>query len=56
MNRADLSASMDKTRFLAGIYGSQALGGRWRIGGEIGLAQGAHDRDMTASISLRYSW
>ena len=50
------SASMDKTRFLAGIYGSQALSDRWRIGGEIGLAQGAHDRDVTASISLRYSW
>lgn len=50
------SASMDKTRFLAGIYGSQALSDRWRIGGEIGLAQGAHDRDVSASISLRYSW
>ncbi len=50
------SASMDKTRFLAGIYGSQALGDRWRVGGEIGLAQGAHDQDVTASISLRYSW
>ena len=34
----------------------RALSDRWRIGGEIGLAQGAHDRDVTASISLRYSW
>ncbi len=50
------SASMDKTRILAGVYGSQALSDRWRIGGEIGLAQGAHDRDVTASLSLRYSW
>ena len=56
MNRADLSASMDKTRFLEGIYGSQALSDCWSIGGEIGLAQGAHDRDVTTSISLRYSW
>ena len=50
------SASMDKTRILAGVYGSQALSDRWRIGGEVGLAQGAYDRDVTASISLRYSW
>ncbi len=50
------SVSMDKTRILAGVYGSQALSDRWRIGGEIGLAKGAHDQDVTASISLRYSW
>ena len=50
------SASMDKTRILAGFYGSQAINDRWRIGGEIGLAQGAHDQDVTASLSLRYSW
>ena len=50
------SAPMDKTRILAGVYGSQALSDRWRVGGEVGLAQGAHDRDVTASISLRYSW
>ena len=50
------SAPMDKTRILAGVYGSQALSDRWRVGGEVGLAQGAYDRDVTASISLRYSW
>ena len=50
------SASMDKTRVVAGVYGSQAINDRWRIGAEVGLAQGAHDQDVTASLSLRYSW
>ena len=47
---------MDKTRVVAGVYGSQAINDRWRIGAEVGLAQGAHDQDVTASLSLRYSW
>ena len=50
------SASMDKTRVVAGVYGSQAINDRWRIGAEVGLAQGAHDQDVTTSLSLRYSW
>lgn len=50
------SRSMDKTRVLLGIYGSRAISDRWRIGGELGMAQGAHDRDITASVSLRLSW
>ena len=49
-------ASMDKTRVVAGVYGSQAINDRWRIGGEVALAQGAHDQDVTASLSLRFSW
>ena len=54
--RGKRSASMDKTRVVAGVYGSQAINDRWRIGAEVGLAQGAHDQDVTASLSLRYSW
>ncbi|MBR1553055.1 MAG: autotransporter outer membrane beta-barrel domain-containing protein, partial [Schwartzia sp.] len=50
------SRSMDKTRVLAGIYGSQAISDRWRIGGEVALAQGAHDQDVSVSLSLRFSW
>ncbi|MBQ4421568.1 MAG: autotransporter outer membrane beta-barrel domain-containing protein, partial [Schwartzia sp.] len=49
-------ASMDKTRVVVGVYGSQAINDRWRIGGEVALAQGAHDQDVTASLSLRFSW
>ena len=50
------SRSMDKTRVLLGIYGSRAISDRWRVGGELGVAQGPHDRDITASVSLRLSW
>lgn len=50
------SRSMDKTRVLLGIYGSRALNDRWRIGGELGIAQGAHDRDITASVTMRCTW
>ncbi len=55
-NRYTLTNSQDKTHFLCSLSADAEFAKGWQIAGDAALQKGSHDRDLSASITLRRVW
>lgn len=55
-NRYRLRHERDKTHFVFSLRGDNEFANGWFLGGEMELQRGSHDKDLTASLTLRRMW
>lgn len=46
----------DRTLLTLGLSGEHEFAPGWKLSGDLGLEKGSHDKEMTASVTLRHVW
>ena len=46
----------DRMLLTLGLSGEHEFAPGWKLSGDLGLEKGSHDKEMTASVTLRHVW